>query len=96
MKGDKQMNRELLLLYLVMGIVLAGLEIYVVKSRKANKWIIPSVVWVITLVVAIPFSVNFGAFSSLLQAVVLIGFYIEDWFHRRNSEDEKFKIKNLG
>ena len=90
------MNRELLLLYVVMGIVLAGLEIYVVKSRKANKWIIPSVVWVITLVVGIPFSVNFGAFSSLLQAVVLIGFYIEDWFHRRNSEDEKFKIKNLG
>lgn len=96
MKGDKQMNRELLLLYLVMGIVLAGLEIYVVKSRKANKWIIPGAVLIITIAVAIPFSVNFGAFSSLLQAVVLVGFYIEDWFHRRNSDDEKFKIKNLG
>lgn len=95
MKGDKQMNRELLLLYLVMGIVLAGLEIYVVKSRKANKWIIPGAVWIITIAVAIPFSVNFGAFSSLLQAVVLVGFYIEDWLHRRNSDDEKFKIKNL-
>ena len=33
------MSRELLLLYLVIGIVLAGLEIYVGKSRKANKWI---------------------------------------------------------
>ena len=95
MKGDKQMNRELLLLYLVMGIVLAGLEIYFVSSRRVNKWILPSIVWVITIAVAIPFSVNFGAFSSLLQVVVLIGFYIEDWFHRRNSEDEKFKIKNL-
>ena len=90
------MNRELLLLYLVMGIVLAGLEIYFVKSRRVNKWILPSVVWIITLVVAIPFSVNFGAFSSLLQAVVLVGFYMEDWLQRRNSEDEKFKIKNLG
>ena len=90
------MNRELLLLYVVMGIILAGLEIYFVKSRRVNKWILPSVVWIITLVVAIPFSVNFGAFSSLLQAVVLVGFYMEDWLQRRNSEDEKFKIKNLG
>lgn len=90
------MNRELLFLYLVMGIVLAGLEFYFVNSRRVNKWILPSIVWVITIAVAIPFSVNFGAFSSLLQVVVLIGFYIEDWFHRRNSEDEKFKIKNLG
>ena len=90
------MNRELLLLYLVLGIVLAGLEIYFVKSRRVNKWILSSIVWVITIAVAIPFSVNFGAFSSLLQAVVLVGFYMEDWLHRRNSEDEKFKIKNLG
>lgn len=89
------MNRDLLIIYFIIGIILAGLEIYLVKFKKVNRWILSGIVFSITIVVAIPFSLIVGAFASLMQIVILASFYIEDWLFRKNSEEEKIKIKDL-
>ncbi|MBJ8326471.1 hypothetical protein [Streptococcus pacificus] len=90
------MTKDFLIIYFILGIVLAGVEIYLVKNRKINRWFLPIVVWIVSIIVAIPFSATFGAFSSLMQLIMLGGFYIEDWLTgRKNNNNDKMRIRNL-
>ncbi|MDY3006070.1 hypothetical protein [Anaerococcus porci] len=90
------MNKDLLILVIIFGVIFAGLEIQLVKKKKMNRWILPIIVWTISIIVAIPYSLTLVAFPSLLQALMIICFYIEDcFFIRKNTASDKMKIKNL-
>lgn len=90
------MTKDFLIIYFILGIVLAGVEVYLVKNRKINRWFLPIILWIVSIIVAIPFSTTFGAFSSVMQVIMLGGFYIEDWLTgRKNNNNDKMKIKNL-
>lgn len=89
------MNNESTLIFLAIGILLGLLEIYLVKKKKINRMILPVIVWVISIAIAIPFSVPFGAILALFQAVALVGLYIEDKINYKNNDKEKIKIKDL-
>lgn len=88
------MNRDYVIIFGIIGIVLYALEYYSVRKKGLNKWIIPVITWVVTLIIAIPFSVTFGAFASFMQIICLLVFEIEDWF-KKNKDKDKMKIKNL-
>ena len=87
---------DYIIVYLLLGIALGLLEVYFVKNRLINKWVLPSIILIASIAVSIPFSVTFGASLILFQIVVLIGLYIEDLInHNKNDEREKMKIKDL-
>ena len=87
---------DYIIVYLLLGIAFGLLEVYFVKNRLINKWVLPSIILIASIAVSIPFSVTFGASLILFQIVVLIGLYIEDLInHNKNDEREKMKIKDL-
>lgn len=87
---------DYIIVYLLLGIAFGLLEVYFVKNRLINKWVLPSILLIASIAVSIPFSVTFGASLILFQIVVLIGLYIEDLInHNKNDERDKMKIKDL-
>ncbi len=90
------MNRDLLIVVVILGIVLAALEIYLVKKKKKNRWIFPVIIWIFSLVIAISHSLTLVLFPSLLQVIMIVCFYIEDNFYKtKNRDADKIKIKDL-
>lgn len=90
------MSRELLVVTITIGGILAGIEMYLVKKQKINRWIMPIIVWAISLVIALLLSPTLVTIPSLLQVVMILCFYIEDYFdNSKNTENDKIKIKNL-
>ncbi len=88
------MNSDTVVIFLIVGLVLGILELYLVRVHKVNKWIVPILTWATTAIVAIPFSAAFGMFASLLQLVLVVCFILEAYF-KKNADTDKIKIKNL-
>ena len=83
----KERVNDYIIVYLLLGIAFGLLEVYLVKNKLINKWLLPSIILIASIVVSIPFSVTFGASLILFQIVVLIGLYIEDLINHNKNDD---------
>ncbi|AKG72807.1 hypothetical protein [Salinicoccus halodurans] len=89
-----QKVNDYIIVYLLIGIAFVLLEVYFVKNKRMNKWILPSIILIASIALSIPFSVTFDASLILFQVVVLMGLYIEDLInHNQNRESDKMKLK---
>lgn len=89
------MNSGHILIYSLIGITLGIIEVYLVKKKNINRWILPLIVGIISIVLGLSFSGNLAASLVLNQAIALLGLYIVDKGNHKNNDKEKIKIKDL-